>query len=140
MKRFLTDMLGAFLLAVVFTMVGCAALGIAAPTKFIDRAAAAQLTVTTARSGALTALNLGTISARDARNVQTSADAGNDAIDVAVAAYVAACPAAPAAASAPPPPPCTSATADAKLAMATAILGAATTYLDKAAAAAKGKP
>lgn len=134
MKRHLTLFLALASFTLASFFVGCAQLGAPPPVTFIDKVAVAQLSVTTARKGALTALNLGTLSAKDARTVQTAADNGNEAIDVAVGMYFAACPMAPPAASAPPAAPCTSTKADAKLAMATAILAAATAYLDKAAA------
>lgn len=70
----------------------CAALGISTPKAFTDRVPAAQITVTGVRSAALGLLNAGAITARDARNAQATADAGNEAIDLALTFYAQACP------------------------------------------------
>lgn len=61
----------------------CAALGVDPPQTFNEKAAAAQISVTAARSSALQLLEAGKITAADARNVQAVADAGNAAIDLA---------------------------------------------------------
>lgn len=61
----------------------CSALGVDPPKTFNEKAAAAQISVTAARSSALQLLEAGKITAADARNVQAVADAGNAAIDLA---------------------------------------------------------
>jgi len=82
MKRRIDLFLVALLIA---TLTACTALGVDTPQTFNQRAAAAQITVTAVRSQALTLLNAGKISAKDAANVQATADAGNAAIDLALA-------------------------------------------------------
>lgn len=114
-------------------LTACAALGIGTPKAFTDRVAAAQITVTGIRSAALQLLNTGAIGQRDAKNAQATADAGNEAIDLAMTFYNQACPIAmpPAGASAPPmpDPTCSSSAATAKLDAAIAVLTAAQVYL-----------
>lgn len=102
-----------FIAALLIAAIGaCAAIGADAPQSLHEKAAAAQITVTAARSTALRLLEAGKISAADAKNVQAAADAGNTAIDMALALGKSD----PAAASA-------------KLASAVAIVQAVQTYL-----------
>jgi hypothetical protein len=110
------------LLAIGLMIAGCAALGVQAPKAFTDRAAVAQITVTQIRQQATTLLNAGAITAKDARNAQSTADAGNEAIDLALQFYSASCPA-------PTAKPCDVPTATAKLDAAIAVLTAAQVYL-----------
>lgn len=106
---------------------GCAQVGAPAPQSFLERAAVAQIAVTTIRTTATGLLNSGAINVADARNAQATANAGNEAIDLALGFYGAACPPTITA-------NCTSVTADAKLSAAVAILTATQSYL-----ASKGK-
>ena len=80
MKRF-TLFLATLALAL---LTACAALGVDAPQTFNQRAAAAQIAVTSVRGSALSLLNAGKLSVADAKNVQVTADAGNAAIDLAL--------------------------------------------------------
>lgn len=70
--------------ALLMILAACAALGVDTPKTFNERVAAAQISVTAARSSALQLLEAGKITAADARNVQAAADAGNMAIDLAI--------------------------------------------------------
>ena len=112
------------LLAVI---VGCSTFGIAPPKTFIDRAVAAQLSATAVRHSAATLLDAGAISVSDARNAQATADAANQAIDLATQFYVAACPLVPG--NGATQKDCTAPAADAKLTSAIAILTVMQTYL-----------
>lgn len=118
-------------LALLFaiTAIGCSTLGAPAPKTFLERAAAAQTAVTALRTSAASLLTAGSISVADAKNVRSSADNVNEAIDVALTAYKLACPAPAPAASGVAAAPCASPAADAKLASALSILTAAQTYL-----------
>jgi Tfp pilus assembly protein PilN len=74
-------------LIVVVAQVGCATLGVEAPKTFMQRAAAAQLTVTNARTSALDLLKAHKITPQQATKVQQDADFARSAIDEAVALH-----------------------------------------------------
>lgn len=108
------------LLFALALVVGCTTLGVPTPPDFLSGVAAAQISVTTLKQAALDALNAGSINAKQAEAVRTAGNSGNTAIDVAVDAYVAVCPAP--AASAPAVACAAPATATSKLAAAVALL------------------
>ncbi|MGK2899213.1 MAG: hypothetical protein ACSLE9_11075 [Burkholderiaceae bacterium] len=124
MKRFLPGLLCGLVVALA---AGCAAIGVRAPQTFIERAVAAQLSATAVLRSADTLLNAGAIGLADARNARATAANANQAIDLATAAYLAACPLAPG--NGAVDAACASAPADARLASAIAVLGAMQTYL-----------
>lgn len=115
-----------FSLALTLALGACAQLGVTAPQTFMQGAAAAQVSVTAVRQTALDLLNAGTISAAQAKTARTAADAGNSAIDIAVAAYSAVCPQATGA----PPTSCTAPAAQTQLTTAVTLLTAAQTLLN----------
>lgn len=107
-------------------LVACDTLGIKKPETFLEGAAAAQVSITGLRQVALDNLNAGIITAKQARTAQSAANAGNEAIDVAMDAYVTVCqqPKAPA-----PAVVCDVPAASAKLDAAKAIISAARVIL-----------
>lgn len=130
-----------YALVLAALVAACTTLGVAPPKTFIESAAAAQITVTAVRQTALDLLNAGTINAKQAKTARAAADAGNQAIDLAMDVYVAACPSAglPVAASAPAPAPCSVPAASTKLDAAVAILTAAQSILVSYTATHQGK-
>jgi hypothetical protein len=84
--------LSAFAIALLTAcLVACSTLGVAPPKTFLDRAAVAQLSVTALRGSALQLLEGGQIGTKDARSARSAADAGNQAIDVALVLFSASC-------------------------------------------------
>lgn len=123
MKR-LTLFLAAAALAL---LTACTAIGVSTPTTFVDKAVAAQLTATAVLRSANTLLEAGTISVADAKNAQATVVIANQAIDLATAAYSAACPLLPK--SEKVDTACVAPAADAKLTSAIAVLTVIQTYL-----------
>lgn len=107
---------------------GCSSLGIAPPRTFIDKAVAAQLAATAVLHSADSLLNAGAISVSDAKNAQATVATANQAIDLATAAYQAACPLLPG--NGTVNTACTAPAAEAKLTSAIAVLTVIQTYLN----------
>jgi hypothetical protein len=69
--------------AILLLVVGCAALGIAAPQTFNEKLAVGYASVTSVRQAATTLVGSGKLTPDDAQNVQTQADTARAALDIA---------------------------------------------------------
>ena len=132
MKSSLRQLAGLATFVVLMWLGACAQMsssGVVAPKSFLQSAAAAQISVTTVKSLALTLLNSGQITVDRAKKARDAANQGNAAIDAAVALYVTSCPPTPVIASAPAASVCASPVAETALERAIAILTAAQALL-----------
>lgn len=110
--------------ALTIVLAACAQFGVPAPQGFMQKAAAAQVTVTALRQTATDSLNANLINVDQAKAARAVADGGNQAIDVALVAYQQVCPQPASGAT------CDSPAATAKLDAAIVVVSAAKTLLD----------